>query len=105
MSPTVFHPVPNVESALVALRRLRPSPPPEVLALVHATFAHRRKPLAGSLALGTGAPAAIRDSARAALEALGHPPDARAERLPPEDFAALAQLLPAEELTRLRDRE
>jgi 16S rRNA (adenine1518-N6/adenine1519-N6)-dimethyltransferase len=92
---TVFHPAPNVESALVILRRSGPPPAPEVAALVHAAFAHRRKALAGSLALAPGAPAGIRDEARAALERLGHPPDARAERLAPWDFAALAEALPA----------
>ena len=91
---TVFHPVPNVESALVVLRRKGSSPPPEVAALVHAAFAHRRKALAGSLALAPGAPPGIREEARAALERLGHPLDARAERLAPGDFARLAEALP-----------
>jgi 16S rRNA (adenine1518-N6/adenine1519-N6)-dimethyltransferase len=91
---TVFHPVPNVESALVVLRRHSPPPDPRVTSLVHAAFAHRRKALAGSLALAAGAPDGIRDAARAALERLGHPPDVRAERLSPQDFAALAADLP-----------
>ena len=91
---TVFHPVPNVESALALLRRTGPPPDPAVAALVHAAFAHRRKALAGSLALAPGAPDGIRDAARDQLERLGHPPDARAERLTPGDFAALAQALP-----------
>jgi 16S rRNA (adenine1518-N6/adenine1519-N6)-dimethyltransferase len=91
---TVFHPVPNVESALAVLRRIGPPPAPAAVALVHAAFAHRRKALAGSLALAPGAPAGIRDQARAELERLGHPPDARAERLAPHEFAALAAALP-----------
>jgi 16S rRNA (adenine1518-N6/adenine1519-N6)-dimethyltransferase len=91
---TVFHPVPNVESALALLRRHSPPPEPQVVALVHAAFAHRRKALAGSLALAPGAPDGVRDAARAALERLGHPADARAERLAPADFAALAAELP-----------
>jgi 16S rRNA (adenine1518-N6/adenine1519-N6)-dimethyltransferase len=91
---TVFHPVPNVESALVVLRRERASPAPHVAALVHAAFAHRRKALAGSLALAPGAPPGIREAARTALERLGHPPDARAERLAPGDFLKLADALP-----------
>jgi 16S rRNA (adenine1518-N6/adenine1519-N6)-dimethyltransferase len=91
---TVFHPVPNVESALVVLRRTGAPPAAEVTALVHAAFAHRRKALPGSLALAPGAPAGIRDEARAALERLGLPPDARAERLSPDEFAALARALP-----------
>jgi 16S rRNA (adenine1518-N6/adenine1519-N6)-dimethyltransferase len=91
---TVFHPVPRVESALAVLRRTGPSPAPEVVALVHAAFAHRRKALAGSLALAPGAPPGIRDLARAELERLGHPPDARAERIAPAEFAQLAAALP-----------
>jgi 16S rRNA (adenine1518-N6/adenine1519-N6)-dimethyltransferase len=91
---TVFHPVPNVESSLAVLRRTGPAPPPAVTALVHAAFAHRRKALAGSLALAPGAPAGIREQARAELERLGHPPDVRAERIAPAEFAALAEALP-----------
>jgi 16S rRNA (adenine1518-N6/adenine1519-N6)-dimethyltransferase len=97
---TVFHPVPKVESALVVLRRSGPPPAPAVASLVHAAFAHRRKALAGSLALAPGAPPGIREEARAALERLGHPPDARAERLKPQDFAALAEALPTLESRR-----
>src|SRR3954465_9590999 len=44
---TVFHPQPNVESALVVLRRTGGAPAREVRSLVHAGFAHRRKALAG----------------------------------------------------------
>ena len=62
-------------------RPLRPAR--RCVALVHAAFAHRRKALAGSLALAAGAPDGIRDRAREALEELGHPADARAERLAP----------------------
>ncbi|MEA2422585.1 MAG: rRNA (adenine1518-N6/adenine1519-N6)-dimethyltransferase [Thermoleophilaceae bacterium] len=91
---TVFHPVPNVESALVVLRRHGAPPQPGVGALVHAAFAHRRKALAGSLALAPGAPEGIRERARAELERLGYPADARAERISPEHFAALAAALP-----------
>lgn len=96
---TAFAPAPRVESALCVLRRRGPSPPAEVAALVHAAFAHRRKTLAGSLALVAGDDgAAVRRSARAALEALGHPPDARAERLGPGDLSALAERLGPEAL-------
>ena len=89
----VFHPVPNVESALVSIARTGPSASPQVSALVHAAFAHRRKTLAGSLALAPDAPDDIRGAARAALEQLGHPADARAERLAPAEFVALAELI------------
>ena len=90
---TVFHPQPNVESALLVLRRTGAGPAPEVRALVHAGFAHRRKALAGSLALADAAPSDIRDRTRHALEQLGHPPDARAERLAPADWPRLAEAL------------
>jgi 16S rRNA (adenine1518-N6/adenine1519-N6)-dimethyltransferase len=91
--PTVFHPAPNVTSALVQLRRVAPSPPPSVIGLVHHAFAHRRKALAGSLALAPGGGAELRDRARAALQQIGQPPDARAERLPPQDFLLLSEKL------------
>ena len=101
---TVFHPEPKVDSALLVMRRRAPAPADELVALVHAGFAHRRKALAGSLALTPGAPADIRDSTRAALEELGHPPDARAERLAPEDWARLGEALGQERLAGLRPR-
>jgi 16S rRNA (adenine1518-N6/adenine1519-N6)-dimethyltransferase len=90
---TVFHPQPNVESALVVLRRTGPGASPEVRDLVHAGFAHRRKALSGSLALADGAAADVRERTRAALETMGHPADARAERLAPEDWPRLAEAL------------
>jgi 16S rRNA (adenine1518-N6/adenine1519-N6)-dimethyltransferase len=94
---TVFHPVPNVDSVLVEMRRRGEGGEPAstaLRALVAGAFAHRRKTLAGSLAL-TGAPgrAGRREEVRAALEQIGQPPDARAERLPPQDFRALAGIL------------
>jgi 16S rRNA (adenine1518-N6/adenine1519-N6)-dimethyltransferase len=94
---TVFLPVPNVDSVLVEMRR-RPgdhAPQPAALrALVAGAFAHRRKTLAGSLALaGAAGPAGSREQVRAALEEIGQPPDARAERLEPQDFRALAGIL------------
>jgi len=101
---TVFHPEPNVESALVVLRRRAPAPPEELVALVHAGFAHRRKALAGSLALTPGAPDGIREAVREALEELGLPADARAERLAPGDWERLADAVGRERLTRLRPR-
>jgi 16S rRNA (adenine1518-N6/adenine1519-N6)-dimethyltransferase len=90
---TVFHPVPNVDSVLVVLRRTGSAASPEVRALVQAAFAHRRKALARSLALAPGATPDVRERARAAVERLGHPPDVRAERLSPANFAALTEAL------------
>ena len=95
---TVFRPVPRVDSVLVGLRRRavdgsQGGVEPAVRALVHDAFAHRRKALAGSLALAPGAPPGVRERAREALVALGHPPDERAERLSPEEFRELAARL------------
>ena len=101
---TVFHPRPNVESALVVMRRRGPAPSDEVTALVHAGFAHRRKALAGSLALTPGAPEDLRHAAREALERLGHPADARAERLRPPDWVRLAEQLGEDRLRALEPR-
>jgi 16S rRNA (adenine1518-N6/adenine1519-N6)-dimethyltransferase len=93
VSRHVFRPVPNVDSVLVVLDRRGPAASPDVRKLARAAFAHRRKALAGSLALAPGAPGGVRERARAALEEMGLPPDARAERLAPEQFDALAREL------------
>lgn len=95
VSRAVFHPVPNVDSVLLGLERIGPAPAPELRTLVQRAFAHRRKALPRSLALAPGAPADVRDRARAALTELGHPVDERAERLSPEEFRALGEKLGA----------
>lgn len=100
VSRTVFRPVPRVDSVLVGLRRQADSDgeatvDPDVRVLVHDAFAHRRKALAGSLALAPGAAPGVRERARAALVSLGHPPDERAERLAPDEFRELALRLRA----------
>jgi len=94
---TVFRPVPRVDSVLVGLRRRAGSEgvDPAVRSLVHDAFAHRRKALAGSLALAPGALPGVRERARSALVELGHPPDERAERLSPSEFCELAARLVA----------
>jgi 16S rRNA (adenine1518-N6/adenine1519-N6)-dimethyltransferase len=98
---TVFLPVPNVDSVLVGMWR-RPGSAGQSLGgpggralrmLVSGAFAHRRKTLAGSLELSGGVAGASRERVREALVSLGHPPDARAERLSPEDFRSLAGIL------------
>ncbi len=93
VSRRVFYPVPNVDSVLVELRRRGPAADPALRRLVQEAFAHRRKALAGSLALAPGAGPDLRERVRVALQGLGHAPDARAERLSPEDFRALAREL------------
>jgi 16S rRNA (adenine1518-N6/adenine1519-N6)-dimethyltransferase len=93
VSRTVFRPVPNVDSVLLGLTRRGPGADPRVVALVHDAFAHRRKALAGSLALAPDAAPDVRARVREALAGLGHPPDERAERLAPEEFRELASRL------------
>ena len=94
---SVFFPVPNVDSVLLRMRRrealVSAQGAAALRALISGGFAHRRKTLAGSLALSGGAPGRTREQVRAALQRLGQPPDARAERLAPEEFAALARAL------------
>lgn len=91
---TVFQPVPNVDSVLVRMRRLPGGgADSSVRALVAGAFAHRRKTLAGSLRLAGGAGAASREDVRAALERMGLPADARAERLAPAQFSELSREL------------
>ncbi|HWD64306.1 MAG TPA: 16S rRNA (adenine(1518)-N(6)/adenine(1519)-N(6))-dimethyltransferase RsmA [Solirubrobacteraceae bacterium] len=90
----VFRPVPNVDSVLLGLlRRGEPKVTTAVNPLVHDAFAHRRKALAGSLALKRRTDPGIRERARQALQDLGLPPDVRAEKLSPEQFIQLADKL------------
>lgn len=83
----VFTPRPRVDSALIRLIRRRPPPPPELTTLIRDAFAHRRKSLARALELSRPGSLA---AARAALEAIGQPADARAEALAPAEFERLA---------------
>jgi 16S rRNA (adenine1518-N6/adenine1519-N6)-dimethyltransferase len=97
---TVFSPAPNVDSVLVLLvrRAAQPGVDPPLRTLVSDAFAHRRKTLVRSLALAGAARGGVAraydgEAVRAALVELGHPPDARAERLAPRDFQALDEAL------------
>ncbi len=90
VSREVFRPRPNVESALVAFDRTRPSIDPGLKRLVEASFAHRRKTLANSLALSGVAP---REQAVTALERIGRDARSRAEELAPSEFLELAAAL------------
>ena len=83
---SVFVPVPNVDSVLVGLTRLRAAAPIELRRFVRGAFAHRRKALARSLALSIGAD---RERVRAALVAGGHRADERAEQLAPGELEEL----------------
>ncbi len=91
VSRTVFRPPPNVDSALVAFRRLAlPDRFPQIKRLVEASFAHRRKTLPNSLAL---AGLATRDQGAAALAAIGRSVETRAEALEPGEFVELEAAL------------
>jgi 16S rRNA (adenine1518-N6/adenine1519-N6)-dimethyltransferase len=90
VDPAVFVPRPRVGSALLRLRRRGPGASEDVAALVRLAFAHRRKSLARSLELSR---AGTLTPARRALEAIGMPADARAERLSPAEFARFAEAL------------
>jgi len=90
VDPAVFRPRPRVESALLQLARSGHAPAPELVRLVRAAFAHRRKTLAGSLELAGDWD---RAGVRQALESLGLDPAARAEALAPDDFRRLATKL------------
>jgi 16S rRNA (adenine1518-N6/adenine1519-N6)-dimethyltransferase len=93
VSRTVFRPVPNVDSVLLGLTRVRPGADRQLRAVVRGAFAHRRKALARSLALSGRFSSDIRGRAQAALVEIGHPADERAERLTPPEFRELAARL------------
>jgi 16S rRNA (adenine1518-N6/adenine1519-N6)-dimethyltransferase len=91
VSPSVFRPRPNVDSALVAFRRTELPPDfRDVKRVVEGSFAHRRKLLANSLEL---AGVADRHEAEAAVERIGRDRNVRAEELTPPEFLALTEAL------------
>jgi 16S rRNA (adenine1518-N6/adenine1519-N6)-dimethyltransferase len=88
---SVFWPVPNVDSKLVAFARHDPPPTTasraEVFAVIDAAFGQRRKTLRAALAGWAGsAPEAERT-----LRAAGVDPGARGETLAVTDFARIAE--------------
>jgi len=91
VSRSVFWPVPNVDSGLVALERRDPpvteASREEVFACIDAAFAQRRKTLRAALAGWAGSA----DEAERALRAVGIDPRTRGEQLDVAAFAALAQ--------------
>ena len=88
---SVFWPVPNVDSKLVAFTRRDPPPTTasrqEVFAVIDAAFGQRRKTLRAALAGWAGSPAKAEDALRAA----GVDPGARGESLTVAEFARIAQ--------------
>jgi 16S rRNA (adenine1518-N6/adenine1519-N6)-dimethyltransferase len=90
VSREVFRPRPNVDSALVAFRRIGPGATREVKRVVEGAFGHRRKTLANALALGG---VTSRERAVEALAAIGREANVRAEELAPLEFVALTEAL------------
>lgn len=95
LSRSIFHPQPNVDSALVTLQRAPADPlvesrSPLVRAVVEGAFAQRRKVALNSLASSLGLEKA---DLSAAFESAGVPSSARAEALEPMAFVVLAQAL------------
>jgi 16S rRNA (adenine1518-N6/adenine1519-N6)-dimethyltransferase len=88
VSREVFRPRPNVDSALVAFRRVAPAATESVKRLVEGAFSHRRKTLANAVAL---AGLWSREEAVAGLAAIGRGAGVRAEELSPPEFVALAE--------------
>jgi 16S rRNA (adenine1518-N6/adenine1519-N6)-dimethyltransferase len=88
---TVFWPMPNVDSKLVAFTRHAPPQTSagraEVFAVVDAAFGQRRKTLRAALGGWAGSPAA----AERLLRAAGVDPGARGEALAIDDFARIAK--------------
>ena len=91
VSRSVFRPPPNVDSALVAFRRVAlPDAYTRVKKIVTASFAHRRKTLPNSLELSG---VAQRAAAVDALATIGRDANVRAEALAPQEFVELAKAL------------
>lgn len=87
---TVFWPVPNVDSGLVAFTRREPPPGADrvaTFAVVDAAFAQRRKTLRSALAGWAGSARRAQDVLRAA----GVDPSARGEQLDVAAFAEIAR--------------
>ena len=92
ISRNVFHPVPNVESGARAAHGAWPRRRiTRVVELVHAAFAHRRKALPARSRSRAGTASAHRRR----WSSSGIRADARAERLSPDDFRRLAEILSA----------
>lgn len=93
LARSIFYPQPHVDSSLIVLDRLPPHRLPAVdleklRAVIQAAFGQRRKMLVNALSAGMGW---SRQQTAAVIAALGLPPDIRAERLTPEQFAELAK--------------
>jgi len=85
--PSVFYPMPEVDSAVIVLTRINPPAGVErAIDLAGVVFRQRRKMLRRSLATAL-------DDPRAVLAAAGVDPTARPEDLPPAAFVRLAETI------------
>ena len=89
-----FVPAPKVDSAVISITDMRadafasPKEEKRFFDILHAGFAHKRKKLAGNLAVIAG-----REAAEQALRAAGIPENARPEDVSPPAWRLLAQAL------------
>jgi 16S rRNA (adenine1518-N6/adenine1519-N6)-dimethyltransferase len=91
VAASVFWPRPRVGSAIVALDRIEPPSgvrPRDVIGVVEAAFAERRKTISNALA-------SLTDAAREVVAEAGLDTAARAETIAPTGFVALARALEA----------
>ena len=87
--PSVFHPPPQVESAVVVIDRApAPARAERAIGLAAAGFGQRRKMLRSALAGVLGEPVAV-------LERAGVDPTARAEGVSPQDWLRVAEVADA----------
>ena len=90
--PDLFHPRPEIDSCIIRMTRKTDYPPFELRKmlsrLARTAFAHRRKKMFRQTAAVFG-----EEPLRAAMEAAGVDPDIRAERVAPEQFLRMAEIL------------
>ncbi|MBR3707392.1 MAG: hypothetical protein IKM17_00065, partial [Lentisphaeria bacterium] len=90
--PDLFYPRPEIDSAIISLKRKEVYPGFELRRimsrLARTAFAHRRKKMFKQTASVFGT-----EPLAAAMASAGVDPDIRAERVTPEQFLAMAQYL------------
>ena len=93
LPPTVFYPVPEVDSTVLRLRlkARKPQDPAALSRLCRAAFASRRKTIKNNLLAADFVGPDGSETVLEALRDLGIAPEARAERLSVEELGALAR--------------
>lgn len=105
--PTVFQPMPNVESAIVKLTRkqskgVRVEDETFFFALVRSAFVQRRKTLWNNLIQAFGKEECTKDTLKTVLAQVGIDPSRRGETLTIEEFGHLANALTEKKLIFLK---